>query len=158
MKHYIYLVGQISVDEPETYKWRELVREHFKNYDCFNIIDPCNNAFNQTMLGKYKHIDAKRQQVYKENGIDVLVSKDYSFVKKSTIAIADLNIYDPKKAIIGSFYELAWYFLHPEKTVIGVFSGDESLHTAHPFVKASVTTWVKSHKEACELIKFYFKD
>ena len=158
MKEYIYLVGQISVDLPITYEWREQVRRYFRDKDCFHIIDPCNNGFNQSMLGKYAHLDIHRKEVYKEGGVDILVSKDYSFVKRSTIAIADLNIYDPHKAIIGSFYELAWYYLHPEKTVIGVYSGEEALHTSHPFVRQSVTTWVKTHEEACKLIEYYFKD
>jgi len=161
MKEYVYLVGQISVDIPETYKWRERVRKHFVDMDDIVIIDPCNNKFNQAMLKKYAHLDKDRLQVYGEQGIDILVSKDYSFVERSTIAIADLNIYDPQKAIIGSYFELAWYYTHPEKTVIGVFAGDRKtngLHTRHPFVRRSVTTWVKTHEEACELLEYYFKD
>jgi hypothetical protein len=72
-----------------------------------------------------------------------------------------MNIYDSQKAIIGSYFELAWYHMHPEKTVIGVYTGDREkngLHTRHPFVNQAVTTWVKSHREACELIKYYFID
>ena len=161
MKEYVYLVGQISVDLPETYEWRREVRYYFKDNDYIGIIDPCNNNFNQSMLKKYAHLDKDRLQVYGEQGIDILVSKDHSFVERSTIAIADMNIYDPQKAIIGSYFELAWYYTHPEKTVIGVYAGDREkngLHTRHPFVNQSITTWVKTHKEACELIKYYFID
>ena len=161
MKEYVYLVGQISVDVPKTYQWREYVRAQFDDTDDIIIIDPCNNKFNQAMLKKYAHLDKDRLQVYGEQGIDILVSKDYSFVERSTIAIADLNIYDPQKAIIGSYFELAWYYMHPDKTVVGVYAGDREkngLHTRHPFVNQAVTTWVKTHEEAWELIRYYFID
>jgi hypothetical protein len=36
----IYLVGQISIDDPRTYEWRKRVREIFKDHPNFEIIDP----------------------------------------------------------------------------------------------------------------------
>lgn len=158
MKEVIYLVGQISVDSPETYEWRAGVREFFKEHPEFEIIDPCYNKFNQTVKSEYAGIDIDRKQVYKVKGIDLLVPKDMSFVLRSTIGFADLNIYDPNKMILGSFFELAWYSLYPDKSVIGIYDGDpeDALQCKHPFVQRAVDTWVRSHEEACEVALYYF--
>jgi len=161
MKECVYLVGQISVDQPETYHWRKEVTTYFKDIPNIDIIDPCGNAFNTSVLKKWSgEKDIHRRKIYASNGIEVLPKKDLSFVKRSTIAIADMNIYDTNKAIIGSFFELAWYAMYPEKIVIGVYSGDtdNSLHTKHPFVRNSVTLWVKTHKNACDIIRQYFEE
>ncbi len=65
---------------------------------------------------------------------------------------------DEEKPILGSFFELAWYYTMPEKTVIGIFDGDpnEAIQCKHPFVQEAVTTWVKTPKEACYLTLHYF--
>lgn len=158
MKESIYLVGQISIDSAATYEWRKNVRRCFANNPNWEIIDPCNNGFNQTVLensGK----DIHRKIVYKTQGIDLLVPKDYSYVARSTMAFANMNHYDPRKAIIGSCFELAWYW-QMKKTVIGIFDGnpEEDLHCNHPFIKSAVTTWVKDEWEACKIAVYYFQD
>lgn len=161
MKELIYLVGQISVDHPETYKWRRDVTTYFKDIPNIGIIDPCGNAFNTSVLKDWAgEKDIHRKKIYASNGIEVLPKKDLAFVQRSTIAISDMNLYDPNKAIIGSFFELAWYTMYPEKVVIGVYSGeiDDSLHTKHPFVRNAITLWVKTHEEACDVVRQYFEE
>jgi hypothetical protein len=66
MKEIIYLVGQISIDAPETYHWRERVVEYFKDYPQFQLINPCGNSFNTNIkkeLGNGK--DVYRTTVFK---------------------------------------------------------------------------------------------
>ena len=158
MKESVYLVGQISVDGERSYKWRKNVRRVFGANENWEIIDPCNNGFNRSVLANHGG-DQHRIKVYKTAGIDLLVPKDYSYVSRSTMAMANMNHYDPKKPIIGSAFELAWYW-QMQKTVIGIFDGDptEDVHCNHPFVKAAVTTWVKDEWEACEVAVHYFQD
>lgn len=159
MQESIYLLGQISADEKETYLWRKRVRDHFQRDIGVEIIDPCFNAFNQSILDDGKG-DPQRLKIYKMQGTSLLVPKDYSYVLRSSIGLANLNTYDPKKPIIGTFFELAWYFADPEKTVIGIFNGDPTKDVVgnHPFVRSAVTTWVKNEQEGIELIERYFQD
>lgn len=152
-----YLVGQISKDLLMTYKWRENIRKYFKKSKRIDIIDPCFNGFNQSLLDD-KEIDPQRLTVYQQNGTDLLVPKDYSYVLKSTIGIANMNHYDPKKPMLGTIYELAWYYANPEKTVIGIFDGDptKDIHCNHPFVRSTIDTWVKDEIEACKIIEYFY--
>ena len=50
MKEIIYLIGQISVDKKESYEWRKNIRRSFGKNPNWEIIDPCNNGFNQQVL------------------------------------------------------------------------------------------------------------
>ena len=161
MKESIYLVGQISVDVDETYNWRKRVRNYFENVQMdsgIEIIDPCNNTFNQTVKRAAKGQDPVRMKVYNSEGVNLLVPKDKSYVKRSTIGMANLNIYDPNKLIIGSFFELAWYIDYPEKSVVGIFEGDpeQDKICMHPFVRQAIDVWTKNEREACEIIERFF--
>lgn len=158
MKETIYLIGSISIDKPETYEWRKYVREYFKHDSYFEIIDPCDNEWNMGILKKAGG-DPKRLHVYKSQGIQLIVPKDKTYVRKSTMAIADMNQYDPDKPLIGTLFELAWYHDEPEKTVVGIYNGDpmDSVWCGHPFVQDTIRVWVKNHHEACELVEAYFR-
>lgn len=154
MKERIYLIGQISFNSKETYEWRKRVQTFFGELDRFEIFNPCTNEFNLALNNKKTNL----KEVYEEDGIDVIVPKDKSFVLNSSIAIANLNHYDKEKDIIGTLFELAWYHDHPEKTVIGVFDYDmydDKLYS-NPFIRSAVDVWVKNEKEACEMIIKYF--
>ena len=145
----IYLVGQISKEAPETYTWRENVERYFsiKNMD-IKIINPCNTNFNRAIF-------ADEKSPYCYEGVDILPSKDFNHVKESDIGIANLNIYDPDKPIVGSCFELAWYYTFPGKTVIGICNQDNRMIQS-PFIKQAVNTWVKTEEEACDYVDFYF--
>jgi len=154
----IYLVGQISVDKPISYEWRENVRNHFKGNDMFQIIDPTNNNFNTAKL-KEAGNDPHRFIIYKTKGVQLLVPKDRTIVDDSTMCFANMNLYDENKPMIGSMFELAWYYDAPEKAVIGIFDGDpeSDVYCNHPFVRSTIDLWVKNEQEACEITEYYFK-
>ena len=148
-----YLVGQISPKFPVTYEWRQKVEENFKRNGDFDFINPCRNPFNQKSLKNSEYAVTKDKRSF---GIDLLVPKDYTFVLRSSFAIVNMNQYDPDKCLLGSFFELAWYFLHPEKAVIA-FADDQSAYICqHPFVQQSVNTWCWDVGEACYLVEKYF--
>lgn len=164
MKEEIYLIGQISVDKEITYTWRQEVRTFFRQdlkiNDNFEMIDPCDNEFNkgaQNFDGE-KGPDPHRLKVYKTKGIGLIVPKDYSYVLRSTGCIANMNQYDPEKPMIGTLFELAWYYQNPEKCVIGVFEGDptKDVHCNHPFVNETVDVWCQDHMEAAQLLRDYY--
>ena len=67
-----------------------------------------------------------------------------------------MNQYDPDKPLLGSFFELAWYFAEPEKTVIGYADDLNSYLCQHPFVQGAVSTWVNDVVDAVYLLKKYF--
>ena len=158
MKESIYLIGQISVDDERSYEWRKNVRRIFGANSNWEVIDPCNNGFNRSVLENAGG-DDRRLRVYKTAGIDLLVPKDFSYVERSTMGMCNMNHYDPQKPVVGTCFELAWYW-EMQKTVIGIFDGnvDEDVYCNHPFIKSAVTTWVKDEWEACELAIHYFQD
>jgi hypothetical protein len=162
MKERIYLIGQISVDNKATYQWRQDVREYFKNSDCFEMIDPCDNEFNNTVQnfgGELGPSDPHRLKVYKTKSIGLIVPKDHSYVLRSSGCIANMNHYDTDKKMIGTLFELAWYYQNPEKCVIGIYDGDpmSDEHCWHPFVRETVDVWCQDHMEAAKVLDFYYR-
>ena len=151
----IYLVGQISPKFPKTYKWREYIEQYFSGYEEIEIINPCNNDFNRQLLKDKKYAITNESRT---NGIDLLVPKDYQFVQRSNIAIVNMNHYDINKPMIGSFYELAWYYSQPSKAVIAFADNFNDYQCQHPFVKDSITTWCKDETEACQFVEYYFTE
>lgn len=153
-KKLCYLVGQISPKFEITYVWRQYVRTTMESWaDEIGFIDPCANPFNQKVLKKSQYAVTKDKRSF---GIDVLPHKDYTFVLESDMAIVNMNQYDPEKPLLGSFFELAWYFAHPEKTVIGFADDLNSYLCQHPFVQGAVSTWCQDETEAVYLLKKYF--
>lgn len=152
MKEVIYLAGQISVNDVRSYQWRENVKGIFHNEDMYEVIDPCGNKFNQSLINKDDYQD--HCDVYNLNGTGILVPKDKSYVTRSTIAIVNMIHYDKDKPIVGTCFELAWYNFTNDKTVIGIY--EDNKYSNHPFVKNTVTVWVSDEYEACHLIKHYF--
>lgn len=163
-KERIYLVGQISMINELTYLWRKDIREFFKSdeqmINNFDIIDPCLNEWIMN-IGKKLNKEGenlKRGKIYKQKGMNLIVPKDYNYVLRSTGCIANLNHYDPLKPIIGSLFELAWYYEKQEKFVVGVFDGDWSndILCNHPFVRSTIDIFCRDHMEAAEIIKDYY--
>jgi hypothetical protein len=155
MKNSIYLVGQISPKFPITYEWREYVEKELGMEESIRIINPCANAFNAKLLKKEQYAVTPEKRSF---GLDLLPPKDFRFCKRSNIAMVNMNQYDPDKPLIGSFFELAWYYTMPEKAIIG-FADDLNSYTCqHPFVKQAVHTWGKDVEEAVYLVRKYFVD
>jgi hypothetical protein len=155
-----YLVGQITSD-PQTYQWRKNVRDYFEGSDQINFYDPCNNVFSQGVL---KQADGNVESFRKSASFNlvspILPIRDASYVFSSDGCVANMNIYTPDKPFIGTFFELAWYKMKPEKLVIGIFNGDAKTNLIcwHPFVQSSVHLWVKDEYEACSVLqKLYCK-
>jgi len=148
-----YLVGQISPKFEVTYEWRHLIEEHFKGNFEIDFINPCRNPFNKKVLEKKAYAVTKDKRSF---GIDLLPSKDYTFVNRSNGAIVNMNQYDPDKPLLGSYFELAWYFTQPEKSVIGFADDLDDYQCQHPFVQQAVTTWCRDAEEAAYLLEKYF--
>ena len=156
----IYLIGQISVDDERTYKWRQEVRNYFKDKPMFEMIDPCDNEFNSDALEEGATLsDPQRLKIYKTRNIELIVPKDCSYVKRSSGCIANMNHYDLDKPFVGTLFELAWYYLFQEKCVIGVLDGDPDMSVIgnHPFVRAAVDTWVNTPLEAAEVLEHFYR-
>jgi len=150
-KPVIYLVGQISPKHPETYTWRE--RAVSKLSDDFDLINPCSNPFNQKVLMRGNYAVTKEKRSF---GIDLLVPKDRRFVDLSDIAIVNMNHYDIEKPLLGSFFELAWYYDSPKKAVIAFADDLNDYQCQHPFVQKAVTTWCTDLTDAIYLARKYF--
>lgn len=152
----IYLVGQISPKYEITYQWRRNIAkciEDTRTSDQIKIIDPCKNPFNARVLKEQTYAVSKERRI---NGIDVLPPKDLTYVLRSTIGIVNMNQYDPSKPLLGSFFELAWYYMNPEKTVIAFAEDLDDYQCQHPFVQKTVHTWCNNEYEACEILMEYF--
>ena len=153
MDQLFYLVGQISPKFEVTYQWRQNIEDRFRNIPEINFINPCNNPFNKKVLKEKQYAVSNERRV---NAIDVLPSKDYTFCRQSTGAVVNMNHYDPKKPLLGSYFELAWYFTMPWKTVIGFAEDLDHYECQHPFVQQAVTTWCHTEDEAADIIQQYF--
>ena len=131
----------------------------FPTNNNFEIIDPCNNGFNQAIIANTGG-DPERLKIYKTKGTELLVPKDRSYVARSTMVFANMNTYDKKKPIIGTCFELAWYYDKSEKTVIGIFDGDprEDIIRNHLFVRGAIDIWVKDEFTACKIAQHYYED
>lgn len=158
--HKIYLVGQIS-SNPASYEWRLNVQKHLaiqdeKIRETIELLDPCKNSMNLSLIRQAKFDESKfNEAAFNHSSMDILAPLDAGYVKASTIGFINMNHFTPERPIIGSYFELAWYFiLYPEKPTIGIFDGDPCAHyhTKHPFVQSSVDTWVKSEIDALNLI------
>jgi len=149
----IYLVGQISPKYEVTYQWRQNLEDQFAGRDDIKFINPCANPFNQKVLQEKEYAISKERRV---NAIDVLPSKDYTFCLRSSMAIVNMNHYDKAKPMLGSFFELGWYYTMPEKTVIGFAEDLADYQIQHPFVKQAVTTWCRDEYEAAAIVEQYF--
>ena len=149
----IYLVGQISPKYEVTYQWRRNLENKFEGRDDIKFINPCANPFNKKVLEEKEYAVSEKRRV---NAIDVLPAKDYTFCKRSSMAIVNMNHYDPAKPMLGSFFELGWYFTMPEKTVIGFAEDLNDYQVQHPFVQQAVTTWCRDEYEAALIIQKYF--
>lgn len=153
MERYIYLVGQISPKFKITYAWRKYVREYFKLDNDKYILDPCSNGFNRKILeDQYFSTNDKKRFM----GIDVLPSKDLTYIKKCDIAIVNMNQYDKEKPLLGTFYEMAWLYMNPEKTVISFADDLNSYECKHPFVKQTVDVWCENIEDVCRVIDTFF--
>ena len=149
----IYLVGQISPKFEITYQWRKNIKDQFSEIPEIKFIDPCANPFNRDVLKEKEYAVSEKRRV---NAIDVLPAKDYTFCKRSSMAVVNMNHYDPAKPMLGSFFELGWYFTMPEKTVIGFGEDLNDYQVQHPFVQQAVTTWCHDEFEAAAIIEKYF--
>ena len=160
-----YLIGQITKDK-RTYDWRYNVRKHFdflrdvdKVQHKIKFFDPCDNMYSHEVLNNSKSVKEFREYVKNTPQFSkILPVRDMEYVFSSDGAICNLTPFTPDKPFIGTFYELSWYMTTPEKTVIGVYPGDytQDLTCMHPFVQKSITTWVESTEEACELVQRLF--
>lgn len=159
MNYIVYLIGQISKD-PFTYQWRTEVEKYFHSAPTnshVEIINPCRSEFNKKALTTMTETQNSSGKVYAVEGIKLLTPKDRRYVAQSNAAIANFNIYDKEKPLIGTIFELAWYYDSPDKMIIGFYDGDptQNVWTRHPFVQNSVHVWVKDHKQACEILENY---
>ena len=153
-----YLIGQIT-SNPETYEWRKRLRERFNEHEIIKFFDPCDNTFSKAALKNSKGEMHNFETGVRRNSHSAILSpRDASFVFESDGAIANLNVYHKDKPFIGTFFELAWYKMCAEKTVIGLFDGDPKtdLQCSHPFVWDAVHTWVRNEEEAGDLLMDLF--
>jgi hypothetical protein len=160
INHKIYLVGQIS-SNPASYEWRLNLQKHLaiqedKIKNTIELLDPCKNSMNLSLIRTAKFDEAKfNESAFAHDSLSILTPLDAGYVKASTIGFINMNHFTPERPIIGSYFELAWYYhLYPEKPTIGILDGDplSFYHTKHPFVQASIHTWVKNEIDALNLI------
>jgi|WetSurSiteA1Bulk_404760.scaffolds.fasta_scaffold01663_2 hypothetical protein len=152
----VYLVGQISSDV-RTFSWREEIETWLGGNEKFKILNPCAFNYAQRLLTQNTNIEDYKKNVYSSKQVSIIPHRDYDMVLLSHIGIANMDIITPEKPMVGSFFELAWYFEHPEKTVIGISKDREKFfHCQSPFVTETIKVWVKDNLEAVAVIKDMF--
>jgi len=149
-KHFIYLAGNISND-PRTYEWRETYTQLIAG-PYFEIMDPCDNQFNQDHRGNVAHVKDNPPEY-----LGVLMPKDYHMVKIASIMVVNLELWTPEKPMIGTIFELDWarlFFL----PVIGIVGDGTSPYCNHIWIKSVLRfgTRVKDVKEAAEVTRYFF--
>ena len=149
----IYLVGQISARYPESYLWRKRFTENFEERENIRVIDPCQTEMNDKLLKTGEYAVTPEGNL---DGLNLLVPKDYNYVLESTIGVVNMNQYDPGKPLLGSYFELAWYYANPQKAVIGFADDLNSYICKHPFVQATVHAWCENEQQVYDYIDYYF--
>lgn len=161
-----YLVGQITWDAA-TWKWRENIENRARDYEGkydIEVINPCNSIMHKNIeKSREKHGDVVfHEYVTKAIRLKPLITvRDRYFVNYSNCCIANLELFDETRPMIGSFFELAWYYDSPEKIVIGIHpdpDNDKFGIVRHPFVMDTVHYIVKNEIDALEaLIEIWSK-
>lgn len=151
----MYLVGQITADM-KTYEWRENVEKELEGYN-IRIINPCDSDFDRKNLEKAEGDNSVIFKIQTKEHTNILVPKDRSHVRESHIIMANLNLIDPSKHPIGSFFELAWAYEQSYTVVVGIYNGNPKQDPicSHPFVRCAVDAFVKDEFAAVRLIKQY---
>jgi len=149
-KHFIYLAGNIS-DDPRTYGWREEYTQLVQG-PYFEIMDPCDNQFNQDHRGNIIHLRANPTE-----HLGLLMPKDYHMVKIASIMVVNLELWTPEKPMIGTIFELDWAW-HAHLPVIGIVGDGTSPFCNHIWIKSVLAfgTMVKDVKEAAEITRYFF--
>jgi nucleoside 2-deoxyribosyltransferase len=157
-KMIFYLIGQISSDK-RTYSWREDIVKRFSNNEKIDFYNPCDNKFSQMAL-KLSETPQQFNEFIKANPqfSQTITPRDMAYVFSSDGAICNLNNYSPESPFIGTYFELAWYKLTPQKPVIGVYENDhtKSQICRNPCVWSTITLWTKTIDEACDTIQTMF--
>lgn len=152
MTKLFYLVGQISPKYPETNIWRGWFEKEFEG-SSISFINPCANQFNRELAEKSQYAINGKEATF---GIGVLPSKDREFVNRSIGCIVNLQQYDLDKELLGSYFELAWYYDVPHKTVIGFHPDKHAYVCKHPFVSSTLDVLCESKEEAAHVLWRYF--
>jgi hypothetical protein len=161
LKRKIYLIGQISND-PRSYQWRENIELYLKEQpqdiqNEFEIINPCGNNFSKGVLESSGDEKEFTSNAINDKCGDLLPSQDCGFVMYSNACIANFNHWTPERPLLGTIYELSWYYLTPWKPVVGIHSDPENdFNCRHPFPWKTVHTWVENEIQAIQaFIKLY---
>lgn len=166
----IYLAGQVTVSAINSFNWRDTVQNYFKYQREFEFVDPTKDLYNRTLFENLKsksnsvQMKSFNQRIlerigsFQVKGLGILPQRDRQRVAQSQICVVNLHRFDPDIPLVGTFFELAWFFETPEKPVIGIFDGniDQDIVADHPFVKKVVTEYVTGPLEACELIERFY--
>jgi len=144
----VYLIGQISLKEPETLRWRKYVSKILGTNEKIEVYNP----FDEWILKQYK--DKSDDEI---PNLEVIVQRTIRSVLKSDIGILNLTLYDQDRPLIGTLFEIAYYLTHPEKTLIAFCSDKETNpYVKNMFIQRAVSTWCKNENEACEIVLNYF--
>jgi len=157
--NYIYLAGAIS-SNPETYKWREdfefLMRKEVL-YKKIVVVNPCRNAFNQSING-YNGDGMEFIKEAKKRSQRILRSKDRQLIKICNLVIVDLALYEPEKPLIGTLMELTWAHDVFYMPIISITRNVENAYTTHPWIDECCSAKVETVEEAAEMVKTFFLD
>ncbi len=157
--NYIYLAGAIS-QNPETYEWREnfefIMREE-SLYKKVVVVNPCRNAFNQSMNG----FDGDGEEFIKEAKLrsqQILRAKDRQLIRICNLIVVDIALYEPEKPLIGTLMELTWAHDVFYMPIIAITRGVKNAYTTHPWIDECCSAKVETVEEAADMIKTFFLD
>ncbi len=149
----IYLAGYIGAD-PASFEWRneaEIIMRH----DNVELVNPAKNKLDEALLSKYKGNEKALYAQYtkSDSSAAIFVPKSYWEVKKSDIIIANFDITDKDRPMVGTLFEVAWA-LEDMKPVISICkSPDTNVYAKHPFIKRGTTVFVDNIEQACGLVR-----
>lgn len=148
----VYLAGYISGEHiKQCIEWRRKICDYFyKNPKWHNQI-----CFLDPLCGKNLEsisLDGNKSNISSR----AFMLRDYYGVKNADFLIVNLSIFDGKRPLIGTIFELAWAW-QDHKPVIAI--GIDKNYIEHPFIQETVVAIVPIVEDLLEseLIKYYFK-
>jgi len=153
-RQYLYLGGAINND-PRTYEWREKFTELMKDEPHIVVINPCASKFSQGV----RHVGNTGMEYIAEinkQSQKLLRSRDYQFLRMSSIMLVNFGFCTPDKPLIGTLQELTWAADLLFLPIIAITNGETNAYTEHPWISECVSAKVETVEDAADMIKKFF--
>ena len=146
-KSVVYLAGLISTDFPQSISWRLVANEALHEHA--TVLSP--------MRGKDELFRTSQDGGLTDPKLmpNDIVLRDYNDIQAADIVLANLDVFESPRPMIGSIAELSWAW-ERRIPIIAVASPNNTLMRNHPFIRAMVTRYFDDLDSAVNHVLSYY--